>query len=340
MNLNSCGAAVGATLIGLSMAVECLRALDITQNLPSSTVTIGVSIIGITSIVAGRILLSSSATKALQPEKRYALPPILLFERHDDPTALRVACELLPKLKELGYSVYCVEISDIYPSDKIISLIESQVKNFEERHQQVEEIAETMGVSKSELGKINKYEDVLKLIFKFFNNNNDEKTVNTVCRLLDSYYRFEHMKKLQETVRKAQECGFSIKGVDDHDARAKFGNARPKGCFGRLLEIFKNTLGRINERREQTMARNIEQLSQAGKGVLFVGGHIHDFSLIEKCKGAFSYFTLSPDAAIRMNRYFDGRYNNVSQDYLQTLTEDEIPSFADKIADRVRKQDF
>jgi hypothetical protein len=339
MNLN--GAVVGTGIIGVSMGIEFLRALDITQSLPSSTVTIGLSVIGLTTIIASRILLLSSATKSKLPEERYALPPIFLFERHDDPTALRVVCELLPKLQEIGYSVYCVEISDIYSPDKIISLIESQVKNFEERHQLVEQIAESKGVLKSELGKINKFDDLLKLLFQFFDNKSDEKTVNTVSRLADSYFRFEHMKKLKETIRKAQECGFSIRGVDDHDAREEFGNKiRPKSCFGRLLEIFRNTLGRINELREQTMARNIVQLSREGKGILFVGGHIHDFSLIEKCKGALSYFTLSPDGEIRMRRYFDARYNNVSKDYLQILTEDEIPSFADRLVDRVRKQNF
>lgn len=337
-----CGAVVGAGIIGVSMGVECLRALDITQNLPSSTVTIGLSIIGLTSIVAGKILLPAqksepvAVNKALQPEKTYALPPIFLFERHDDPTALRVAYELLPKLKEIGYSVYCLEVSDIYSSDKIINLIQSQVENFEERHGIVEGIAEKMGVSKSELAKI-KYDDIFKLLFQFFDNKSDERTVNTICRLIDSFYRFKNVKKLQETVRKAQACGFSIKGVDDHEAREKLKYVRPNGCFDRLLGIFKNHLNLINKVREQTMVRNIEQLSRDGKGVLFIGGHLHDFSLIEKCKGALAYLILSPDGVIRMNGYFDDRYNNVSKDYLQTLTEGEIPSFADKIVDRVHQ---
>jgi len=324
MNLNRCGAVVGTGLIGGAIAIECFRAFDVSQNLPSSTVAIGLAVIGLTSFIASRILRSSQEQR---PEKTYALPPIFLFERHDDPTAGRVAFELLPKLKEVGYSVCCVEISDIYTTAEIIERITSHVKMYEAGRKVFIEIAEAMGVSESDLGKMNP-EDVENMISRFFENKRDAKTINTMRKFLDSFYLLGRLKQLLDTISKAQECGFSVIGIDDLEAREQYDMSEgPKSKTNELL----------NQKREKKMARHIEQLSQEGKGVLYVCGHMHDLSLIEKCPGALSYLTLSPEGVIRINKYCDGRYNNVSKGYLQTLTEDKIPSFADKIVAQVKQ---
>lgn len=322
MNLNRCGAVVGTGLIGGAIAIECFRAFDVSQNLPSSTVAIGLAVIGLTSFIASRILRPSQGQR---PENTYALPPIFLFERHDDPTAGRVAFELLPKLKEVGYSVYCVEISDIYTTAEIIQKVKSHVKMYEQGRGVFIQIAEAMGVSESDLGKMNP-ENVENLISQFFENKRDAKTINTMRKYLDSFYLLGRLKQLLDTITKAQECGFSVIGIDDHEAREQYDMAEGP-------ESKKN--GPINQKREKKMARKIEQLCQEGKGVLYVCGNMHDFSLIEKCPGALSYLTISPGQEIIINKYCDGRYNNISKDYLQTLTEDEIPSFADKIVAQV-----
>lgn len=56
MSWNITTAAVGAALFAGSIALEAVRAFDDTQNLPYSTVTIGIGIIGLTSLIASRFL--------------------------------------------------------------------------------------------------------------------------------------------------------------------------------------------------------------------------------------------------------------------------------------------
>lgn len=66
--MNGITTVAGAGLFALSIAIEGLRAFNVTQNLPSSTVSISLGLIGLTSVIASRIFgQQQPAVAAQQP---------------------------------------------------------------------------------------------------------------------------------------------------------------------------------------------------------------------------------------------------------------------------------
>lgn len=257
-----------------------------------------------------------------------ALPPILLFETHADPTAKRVAYELLPKLKKVGYEVLCVEMPHDFSSEEIIEQVKIGVAQSEESQAVVKTVASMMGISESALSQKTEI-GISELLEKFLPASSDQDDHSS--HVANRFCRLEADKEMLKILNLAKQHGFLIKGID----------SEPKVLYKREPAKDIKLALLIDVVREQTMSGHIEKLRQ--KGVIYICGALHAASLISKCKDTHYFYPRSTKwqpIEDEENKKCGYTETDFLKDPTQVLSERDIPSFADRIVTHITRREF
>ncbi len=252
-----------------------------------------------------------------------ALPPILLFETHADPTAKRVAYELLPKLKKVGYKVLCVEMPHNFTSEEIIEHVKIGVAQSEESQSVIKKVASMMGISESALSQKTEI-GINELLMKFLPAPSDQEDHSS--NIANRFCRLEAEKEMLKILNLAKQHGFLIKGID----------SEPKVLEKRKPVKDLRSAKLIDVVREQTMSGHIESLRQ--KGVIYICGALHAASLISKCKDTHYFYPRSTKwqpIEDEENKKCGYTETDFLKDPSQVLSERDIPSFADRIVTHI-----
>lgn len=246
------------------------------------------------------------------------LPPVLLFETPGDPTARQVADKLLPKLKEVGYGVLCVEMPENLTDAQIIEHTKEDIRQGTKAQFLVEEAAAGNGVSVSELNTEYAVESLLRQYFPLGDSG-------TIAKRFCQLEADEEMLKVLEL---AKQCRFLIKGIDsDPNVLDKPDPSKNLGSV------------QLVQDREQTMSDHIENLRQ--RGVIYICNADCAVSLIKKCKGIFYFYYPRATKAKISELEEDGwGYRTeaeavIDPSELQVISKNGISSFADRIVTKI-----
>ncbi len=250
------------------------------------------------------------------------LPPVLLFETPGDPTARQVAVKLLPKLKDVGYGVLCVEMPENLTDAQIIEHTEEDIRQGAKAQFLVEEAAAGNRVSVSELNTEYAVESLLQ---KFINELPNKKGGHRI--LANKFCQLEANKEMLKVLELAKKCGFLIKGIDSDP------NALDKSAPSKNLGSVQ-----VVQDREQTMSDHIENLRQ--RGVIYICNADCAVSLIKKCNDIFYFYPRATKAKISELEEDGWDYRTEAEavmdpSELQVISEKGISSFADRIVTKI-----
>ena len=198
------------------------------------------------------------------------LPIIILLERHWDVIPKKTLINALPFLKASGYDTLCFESPSELNEQETIANIESTVKFIEERLAEANQCLNRRGMS-VDLPAMS-YSELQQLLLNYVSTRYSKEMALWFKELPGHKEKFD-------LVRTAQERNIKICGIDLTSNQLEHINSLESQTN---LGMRVSGINELDNKRTLTFKKNLLELQQKGKGVIFVVGQSHYKQLVEE----------------------------------------------------------
>lgn len=198
------------------------------------------------------------------------LPIIILLERHWDVIPKRTLINVLPFLKESGYDTLCFESPSEINEQKTISNIESTIQFIEERLSEANQCLSRRGIA-TDITEMS-YIELQQLLLNYVSTRYSKEMALWFRELPG------HKEKLN-LIRMANESNIKICGIDlTSDQLEQINSLESQTNLSKRVSGIKE----LDVKRTLAFKKNLLELQQKGKGVIFVVGQSHYKLLAEE----------------------------------------------------------
>lgn len=199
-----------------------------------------------------------------------SFPIIILLERHWDVIPKQVLINALPFLKTFGYDTLCFESPSDLDEKNTIAGIESTIQFIEDRFAETNQHLKSRGMSFDP--SVMDYSALEQFLFNYVSSRYSKEMALWFKELPGHKQKFD-------LVQRAKKENITICGIDLPSSQLEPINSleSQNNCDARVSGIIK-----LDKQRTLAFKKNLVELQQKGKGVIFVVGQSHYKQLVEE----------------------------------------------------------